>query len=149
MNNSKQISNRQLLGIFLICSVPLIHNLHNFIFGTHLGNVPVRFYVNLYYFLFAALHSFAPLVGFFGCYLLIQGRVRVFLSIPIGYELYKTIEKIPFVESYTIHNEFFTASVGFVIAFWLLAWYFTGLKADVKEKEFDKYLDNIKKELNL
>jgi hypothetical protein len=129
--------------------VPLIHNLHNFVFGTDLANIPIRYYVNLYYFMFASLHSFAPMVGFIGCFLLVKGRAKAFLSIPIAYELYKTIEKIPFVKTYTIHNEFFTASAGFVVSFWMLTWYLTGLKQDLRQKEFEKYLDNTIKELNL
>jgi hypothetical protein len=119
------VSFQKVLGILLIFSVPFFHNLH-IVLPDSILEIPIRYHTKVYYFLWSFEHSFAPSVGFLGCYFLMaqQRKIRSLVGLPIGYEFYKACEKIPFQKEYNIHSEMVTISILFslcvVFALYLL-----------------------------
>lgn len=141
----------QFVGILLVISVPVFHNLHN-IFFDYLANNSIPYYKNYYYFGLTILHSLAPALGFLGCVWLPK-KLKWLLVVPISFEIYKSIEKIPNPkQSFSIYYEYWVLSGLFVLSFSILAYYFYKPKIKLthkEEKEAEKHLENIKKELNL
>lgn len=137
----------QFVGILLVISVPVFHNLHN-IFFDYLANNSIAYYKNYYYFALTILHSLAPALGFLGCFFLVKGKTKAFILIPFAYELYKAFEKMPSNQSYTIYHEFWVASALFMLPFFLLIGSIVKTNKEL-EKQSEKGLQNLKKELNL
>ena len=108
------ISSRKTLGVLLVLSVPVIHNLHN-ILSKEIVETSIQYHIKVYYFLWIFEHSFAACLGFLGCYLLIQSKIKAVVGVPFGYELYKSLEKLPIRKDYDIHEEYVIISILFCL----------------------------------
>jgi hypothetical protein len=139
------------LGAFLVLGVPIFHNLHNFLFS-YLANLKVEYYKNGYYFAITILHSIAPALGLIGC-IWLPKKLKGFLIVPIAYEIYKAVEKIPSLrKDYSIYQEYWILSAFFVLAFLPLGYFFYKPKVKLtpkEEKEAEKGLESIKNFINL
>jgi hypothetical protein len=75
-------------------------------------------------FLFIIEHSLAPLLALIGALCIVENKYKTPVAVAVGYETYKTIEKIPFKGDYHVYDEYLLWGLLFTFSFTLLIRFF-------------------------
>lgn len=105
------ISPKRKIGLMLILSLPLLHNLH-ILLPNSLLEYKIPYYQTFYYYIWLSQQSLAPCIALLGCY---YSRNKNFTVFAISYQFMKFLEKTPYKEEFDPHEEFFFVSLSLSI----------------------------------
>ncbi|MCU0439349.1 MAG: hypothetical protein MUC49_15760 [Raineya sp.] len=99
------------VGLILILSLPIFHNLH-IILPKALLDWKILYYDTFYYYIWLSQQSLAPCITLVGIYL---ARNRNFTVFAISYQFMKFLEKLPYKEEFDPHEDLFFTSLSLSI----------------------------------